>query len=480
MAPGRLAPRQSSTTRCWPSPASNALDTPLNLAGTLQNTGTLIFGTGETITQTGPSATIDSTGPGSEIFNSGTIVANYGGGALAIVPLSFTNFGSIDATGETLTIGYDNNGVRSSWNNNSGTIANATSLVLNGSVTTDNIGAIIGSGAIAEAGLIDNTGATLAVGNGTTLGTVSLISGGTISGGTILDDGDGFVFNGGTLSGVIYQGPLELINPGDHVTIANGLTATVIDLTGSAATLDLAATQTLDNVTLNIGNADGDVLSADQGGTVILGKNASIDSLGAFATLLAEAGTTLDLAGTLTALNGDTVTLADSGGTFRNDGTIAVNGGTIDVNTGLAAVGSGGTIDVANGGVVNVTTSVAADQTVAFADPSGLLQLSDPASFAGTIAGFDLGFHHRSHQLRCHRQELRQQCPDIDQRLQGAGTTAHPGTVQPRRVRADLRWQQWHRHHLDVRAGDLHLDRRQCQLEHAARLGPGLRADRSR
>ena len=56
---------------------------------------------------------------------------------------------------------------------------------------------------------------------------------------------------------------------------------------------------------------------ADQGGTVTLGRNASIDSLGAFATLLAETGTTLDLAGTVSALSGETVTLADSGGTLR-------------------------------------------------------------------------------------------------------------------------------------------------------------------
>jgi Hint domain len=383
----------------------HALDTPLGLAGTLQNTGTLIFGTGETITQTSPSATIDSTGLGSEIYNLGTIDANSGGGSLAIVPLSFINTGTIDATGETLTIGDDNNGVRSSWNNNSGTISNATSLVLNGSVTTDNMGTIINSGAITEAGLIDNTGATLAVGSSGTLGTINLISGGTVSGGAIVDaNGDGFAFNGGTLDGVIYQGPLELINPGDGVTIANGLTVTgtggsspgTIDLTGTAAALDLAAMQTLDNVTLNIGNAstataDGDVLSADHGGTVTLGKNASIDSLGVFATLLAEAGTTLDLGGTLTALSGDTVILAASGGTFSNDGSIAVSGGTLDVNTALDGVSSGGTIGVSSGGVVDVTAAVAADQTLAFADASGLLQLNDPGSFAGTITGFDSG-----------------------------------------------------------------------------------------
>jgi hypothetical protein len=382
-------------------------NTPLSLGGTLavQNAGTLTLGTGETINQTSPSATIDGTAAsGESIVNQGTIDAN-SGSSLDIVPLSFTNDGTIDATGETLTVGYDSGGTLGSWSNQSGTISNATSLVLDGSLATANIGTITSAGGITEGGLLDNTGATLAVGSsGTLLTAISLNSTGTVSGGTIVDtNGDGFAFNGGTLEGVTYQGPLDLISQGDHVTIANGLTVTgtlgsppgTIDLTGTAATLDLAATQTLDNVTLNIGNispvnTDGDVLRADQGGTVTLGRNASIDSLGAFATLLAETGTTLDLAGTVSALSGETVTLADSGGTLSNDGSIVVNGGTIDVNTPLA-VGSGGSIDVSNGGVVNVSAAVAADQTLAFADGSGLLQLNDPASFAGTITGFDLG-----------------------------------------------------------------------------------------
>ena len=211
----------------------------------------------------------------------------------------------------------------------------------------------------------------MAVGSSGTLGTISLISSGIVSGGTILDNnGDGFAFDGRTLDGVTYQGPLELINTGDRVTIAHGLIVTgaggslpgTIDLTGAAAILDLAGT--LDNVTLNIGSDAGDTLSADQGGTVTLGQNASIVSLGAFATLLAGAGTTLDLLGTVSASSDDTVTLADSGGTFGNDGTIAVNGGTIDVNTPLTGVGSGGTIEVGGGGggAVNVSKAVAADQ----------------------------------------------------------------------------------------------------------------------
>ena len=147
--------------------------------------------------------------------------------------------------------------------------------------------------------------------------------------------------------------------------------------------------------------------------------------------MLAETGTTLDLAGTVSALSGETVTLADSGGTLSNDGSIVVNGGTIDVNTPLA-VGSGGTIDVSNGGVVNVSAAVAADQTLAFADGSGLLQLNDPASFAGTITGFDLGSTIDLTNFTGTVISFANNVLTLSRRHQ----TEHPGTVQPERVRA--------------------------------------------
>ena len=337
--------------------------------------------------------------------------------------------------------------------------------MLDGSVTTDNIGTIINAGGITEAGLIDNTGATLAVGSsGTLLTAISLISTGTVSGGTIVDaNGDGFAFNGGTLEGVTYQGPLDLINPGDGVTIANGLTVTgtlgsppgTIDLTGTAATLDLAATQTLDNVTLNIGNispvnADGDVLRADQGGTVTLGRNASIDSLGVFATLLAETGTTLDLAGTLSALNGETVILADSGGTLSNDGSIVVNGGTIDVNTPLARrFGWHDRRQQRRRGRCLRSGRCRSDARFRRCVRSAATERS--RQLRRHDHRLRPGFNHRSHQLHRHRYKLCQQCADADRRHQ----TEHPGTVQPERVRAYARRRQWHRHDLGGRAGNL-------------------------
>ena len=59
-------------------------------------------------------------------------------------------------------------------------------------------------------GTLTNTAETLTVGAGSALGTVILPSGGTIVGGTIVDQGSGVKFQGGTLSGVTYDGTLNL------------------------------------------------------------------------------------------------------------------------------------------------------------------------------------------------------------------------------------------------------------------------------
>ena len=74
-------------------------------------------------------------------------------------------------------------------------------------------------------GTLTNTGATLNVGPGSALGTVVLASGGTIVGGTIVDQGSGVSFQGGTLSGVTYDGTLDLSPNNSTVYIANRLTA---------------------------------------------------------------------------------------------------------------------------------------------------------------------------------------------------------------------------------------------------------------
>ena len=191
--------------------------------------------------------------------------------------------------------------------------------MLDGSLATTNIGKITGATGVTEAGLLDNTGSTLDVGTGTQLGTVNLANGAMVSGGTIADNGNGFTFNSdGTFSGVTYQGPLELTEDSASLTINQGITVTgtggaqpgTIDVTGKSDSLLFANQspgpgQTLDNVTINIGNATAadHIQPSFNGGTFTIGSGANIRSTspGALASLDPGANTTVVLDGTISA-----------------------------------------------------------------------------------------------------------------------------------------------------------------------------------
>ena len=80
-------------------------------------------------------------------------------------------------------------------------------------------------------GTYDNSGDTLYVGAGTTLGTINLAAGLPISGGTIVDSGGGVIYAGGTLDGVTYVGTLTL-GASAALDVADGL---VVQTTGSAS-----------------------------------------------------------------------------------------------------------------------------------------------------------------------------------------------------------------------------------------------------
>jgi hypothetical protein len=388
---------------------SQTLDnTPVGLGGTVQvqASGELILGPNEVVTQTGPTAILDSTTSGGEsIVNQGTIDASHPGGSLRIVPLNFTNQGTVNVDNETATIGYDQAGTLGAWDNSAGTIAlsGSASLVLDGSVATSGIGAITGAAGVTEAGLLDNTFGTLTIGAGTPLGTVTLASSGTISGGTVADDGGGILFSGGTLGDVTYLGPLELRDAGERATIAGSLTVEdaggsspgTIDLTGSGTSLLFVSATTLDSVVLDIGNAQtAATLQAASPDTFGIGPAVTIDSsaAGALAILNAGTGAGLNFAGTLNAAAaGGTFTLADGGGTFSNDGSINVaNADTLEVNTAIAA--GSGTIAVGGKGLVNVAAvTVGATQMLDFPDAAGVLRISQPSSFLATITNFRTG-----------------------------------------------------------------------------------------
>ena len=84
-------------------------------------------------------------------------------------------------------------------------------LNLGSTFTTAALGTLDHTGGIVNVtGTLNDAGATLNVGTGTALGTLTLVSGGTIENGTIADAGSGVAFAGGTLSGVTYDGTMNL------------------------------------------------------------------------------------------------------------------------------------------------------------------------------------------------------------------------------------------------------------------------------
>jgi fibronectin-binding autotransporter adhesin len=260
-------------------------------------------------------------------------------------------------------------------------------------------------GGVLTIGALDLSGGALNVNdngkldlNGTlsqTGGTLTLGPGGTISGGTIDSTGGRLVFDGGfhglhagTLSGVTFEGPLNLTANGASVRFANGTTVVgssgsgpgTINDTGKQSHLFFNysnTTQTISNTTINLGNAisyseiEQDdsyvknlVLTLASSVTVNVAGNADIDGgassgdrivnqgaidvtgSGGNLTVYGEAFTN---PGTIDIANGDSVDL---------DALALVNSGTIDANgsleIGTGAFTNSGTINVANGETASI------------------------------------------------------------------------------------------------------------------------------
>ena len=304
---------------------------------------------------------------------------------------SFINQGTITVSnGNTLTLGS------SSWSN-SGTIAvTGGTLGLQGNgLTLAQLGTVTHTGGVVNLQTtLNDTGATLNVGTGTGLGTLTLASSGTIENGTIVDPGSGIAFAGGTLSGVTYDGTMNLSTTSSSVTITNGLTLAgingtgtgTINLTGQSTDIYAEGGQTLNNATLNIGNAGNNtyLYNYDPYGIAVLtlGTSLTINQVGTYAILdtsydarpasgIVNAGTIdADLSGgtftiqgsgsftnqgTIAVSNGDTVSLDSS--SWSNSGTITVTGGTLDLEgNGLTLAQLG--IVTHTGGVVNLQTTL--------------------------------------------------------------------------------------------------------------------------
>ena len=261
------------------------------------------------------------------------------------------------------------------------TVNDTSSLTIGGAFSLSagvfNIGPSSTPGSLSVGGAFTLNGGALNVDDGTltlsgtlteSAGSITLASGGTISGGTIDVTGGTFNRNGGTLSGVRYEGTLNLTASGAKGVVTNGLTMAgsngagpgTINVTGEG-TLYFDNTQTFNGATINLGNANvyaslyaADV--SDAGNQVLtLGSGVTINIVG---SAYIEAGTysgdgivnegVIDV----TATDGD---LIITGNAFTNTGTINdTASGTSRLSIASTTFTNEGAINVANGQTLTV------------------------------------------------------------------------------------------------------------------------------
>jgi hypothetical protein len=394
---------------------------------------------------------------GNAFTNNGTITAGSSGGALTIETDTFTNSGTLSVSnGEAVDLAPDNftnaaAGVivvganqtltlapAGSWSNQgSVTLASGSSLFLGGSFTLAGLGNMTNSGGtVYIEGTFDNAGGAL---NGTTALGQAVLYAGAIQGGTVTPSGL-VLSSSGTLSGVTYDGTLDLsreetsvhLTNGTVVNNASGTGAGTINDTGEYSYLYFDNTQTFNNATINLGSASGmSVLEEDDltgAGTVLtLGSGVTIDGNGnayietgghegdgivnhgdisqtGTGGALVIAGNSFTNDGTITAgssggiLTIDTTTFADNGAIdISNGDTVTIdspttNTGTIDVSSGTLEFGgriSGKGSDIVSGASLLQFDEVTAGQTVHFTGSGGELALHHPGDFSGSISGFD-------------------------------------------------------------------------------------------
>ena len=372
------------------------------------------------ISVTGAGSTLDFAGASGTTTNAGTITMAAGETlTLGSSTSALSNTGLISATGDTVNI-YSFGGF-----SNTGTFNITNSAVnLYGSYTTAQLAVFASQGdTITIDGTLTNTGSTLTVGLGSALGTVVLPSGGTIVGGTIVDQGSGVLFQSGTLSGVTYDGTLDLSAYNSTVYIATSLTANnlagtapgTINLTGEYDYIYFEGNQTFNNATINLGSTSGyydTIYNYDTSGTgsvLTLGPNvivnqainetsgyAELNSAGSNhagdgiinqGTINAEAVNgsfyiepyNFTNQGTINVSNGDKLYIEPT--TFTNNGAIAISGGTVDITTSVAGTGN----FTINAGTLELSAS--SPETVTFESGGGTLKLDNATSFIGEIKG---------------------------------------------------------------------------------------------
>jgi hypothetical protein len=313
---------------------------------------TLTLGPNLAIAQAGALAAIGAPSDvaGDAIIDYGAITAAMNGGTFSLAGSGFTNRGSIAVSnGDTLAL-------TTSQFSNAGTIAvSNAALSIRDSLTLAALGNLqLNNAAISVAGTLNTAGGTLAIGAGSAWGRISLT--GTIAGGAILDTGGGLNAGGNaTLSGVTYEGVLDLSRPFQQLTVANGITLTdttdtqpgTVMLTGAASRMLASTSETLANATIYVGSASitymgqrvaAPELDAGANTTLTLASNTLLRSAGAYATFgNCSLGDWTD-----TVVNDGTVLESAAGGTmtlgcsfFDNAGGLVIGNGGSDVFSGV-------------------------------------------------------------------------------------------------------------------------------------------------
>ncbi len=318
------------------------------------------------LVQTGLYAGLADSGNADDaVFNAGTITAAIAGGTFstlgndfendgiiavskgddfAIQSAQFVNTGTLTVNGGTLSLG-------TGYFENDGSITTTNSTIIASSLlTTSELLSLLGGGdTVSITGTLNNAGTTLSVGPGTAVPTIALT--GTIEGGTIADATGALALDGGTLSAVTYEGPLNLaatnaliyFENGSSVTGTGGSGSGTISITGANADLDFTNSGSFASATISIGNTTTAYveLGSNQGGnaTLTLGAGITINQTGQSAQIYYDQGSdTVISNGVINAtFAGGAFSIGQNGqGMFVNQGTINVGGGdtlTVDIGT---------------------------------------------------------------------------------------------------------------------------------------------------
>jgi hypothetical protein len=297
-------------------------------------------------TQYGNTGTIGFTGTGGYVIDQPLSVD----GGVAVLGGAFTLETAIAMTSGTVALGGPAGSAVASWTNLGTVTATGGTVTLNGDETVAQIGALVLTGATLDfvGGTLENAGGTLNAADTSLRGLV--LDGATIEGGVL--DGAGFApgFGGA-------QSPNVL----DNVTVLNDLTAEGdVALSGSTTVLSGAAGSGAGTITVgNAGRLDlvgaGPATLADD---VVLadGELSWVAGFGTLAASLAvtiAAGTTVSGSGSISDDSAYPTTLS-----LTNDGTIAANASgnelqiNVDgfVNAGTLTAGGGGILAVMQGG----------------------------------------------------------------------------------------------------------------------------------